>query len=382
MSNKRLQILLKASPPAMALLEDWVSNYASDTSIKNSDSNEEAIAMIAEFQFDLALVDLGNDPETGIRFLTVVSAMLPCVAIGNTGDLEIAAQAWQSGAVKWLQWSPDRNAVASPGSDLLAVVDSVCATARLKAEIEVFKEQLVRATRMKTTARMARVIAHEYNNALSGITGNLSLLEMVLPDSEKVHKYGNRMLSSVKRLTELSNRLSTYAKGKLYEPEKIHPNRFVENMLPAFRRIGWADCEIVFRPDEGAPAFMADGMQFELALKEVFRNAITLIRGKIGPVTIETAQRVVPAAEVGLGDSRSPGNYTCFMIRHESPGIDSKAITRLFIPSFSTASLEGHLGLASAAQILKAHGGWIDINSDESKGLAFEICLPSIASEG
>jgi CheY-like chemotaxis protein len=74
-----------------------------------------------------------------------------------------------------------------------------------------------------------------------------------------------------------------------------------------------------------------------------------------------------------------PGNYVMLTVRDTGNGMDEKTMARIFEPFFSTKGLAEAtgLGLASAYGIIKAHGGYLDVESKMGYGTTFSIYLPT-----
>ena len=96
--------------------------------------------------------------------------------------------------------------------------------------------RLQQAQKMEAIATLAGGIAHEFNNTLVGITGNIDLLQMELPDSENISKYVERMKDSTHRMAHLTNQLLAYARGGKYQPNYMSLNKFVEESLPVINK--------------------------------------------------------------------------------------------------------------------------------------------------
>jgi len=84
-----------------------------------------------------------------------------------------------------------------------------------KARLEAHLHQ---ATKMEAIATLAGGVAHEFNNALMGIVGNIELLRMDLPEDERRGKYLEAMKSAGYRMSRLTDQLLAYAQGGKYQP--------------------------------------------------------------------------------------------------------------------------------------------------------------------
>jgi two-component system cell cycle sensor histidine kinase/response regulator CckA len=87
---------------------------------------------------------------------------------------------------------------------------------------------------------------------------------------------------------------------------------------------------------------------------------------------------------VGKPYNPKPGNYVLIRIRDTGVGMDQKTMERIFDPFFTTKGLGTGtgLGLASVYGIIKAHRGYIDVESREGEGSTFDLYLPGSEIKG
>ena len=71
-----------------------------------------------------------------------------------------------------------------------------------------------------------------------------------------------------------------------------------------------------------------------------------------------------------------PGLYAILSVQDWGVGIDMASQQRIFDPFFTTKTTGRGLGLSSAAGIVRAHGGSIQLTSAPGEGSTFDVLLP------
>jgi len=239
--------------------------------------------------------------------------------------------------------------------------------------------QLHYIERMEAIGTLAGGVAHDFNNLMMGMLGNISLtLYDIGPDDPNYER-----LKTVERLiqsgSELTSKLLGYARKGKYELRPISLNKIIKESSAAFGR---AKKDIVIFTDLAEDLFLvkADGSQIEQILIDLFINAADAMPGG-GDLSLQTAN--VTHKEIkGKPYTPKPGKYVMIKVKDNGTGMDKKTITRIFQPFFTTKEmgLGSGLGLASVYGIVKGHGGYIDVKSEKGHGSIFSIYIP--ASEG
>ncbi|UCE33909.1 MAG: PAS domain S-box protein [Deltaproteobacteria bacterium] len=242
-------------------------------------------------------------------------------------------------------------------------------------EKKYFEEQLQLAQKMEALGTLAGGIAHNFNNMLMGIMGNVSL---VLLDTDK-KKPQYEKLKNIEKLVESGSKLTSqllgYAREGRYEIRPLSLNRLVEETSDTF---GTAKKEIRIIRDL-APDLLtieADQGQIEQALWNLYVNAADAITGS-GDLILKTGN-VTNMNMAGKQYNPRPGNYVLLTVTDSGIGMDKKIMNHIFEPFFTTKGVgKGTgLGLASVYGIIKAHDGYIDVESQKGHGTTFKIYLP------
>jgi signal transduction histidine kinase len=184
---------------------------------------------------------------------------------------------------------------------------------------------------MEALGTLAGGIAHQFNNALVGILGNIELLKFDFPDDEVLDKYVESMKTSVRRMTHLTGQLLAYARGGKYEPKIFSLHDFTLKALPS------------------------------------------LLHDMLPEIRVVTDLQ---------GDCQNlpPGPYICLIIEDDGKGMDKETKERIFEPFFTTKFQGRGLGMAAAYGIIKNHDGWISVNSEPDLGTDVHIYLPVVSA--
>jgi len=236
--------------------------------------------------------------------------------------------------------------------------------------------QLHHAQRMEALGTLAGGVAHDFNNLMMGILGNISLIlfgtDPSHPHFEKLKNIEN-MIQSCSKLT---NQLLGYARKGKYEVKPINLNHVVKESSETFGRAR-KEIEIHTKLAEDLAAVEMDEAQIQQVLMNLYVNAADAMP-KGGQLSLKTAN----VTHKDIKDTSyeiEPGNYVMLKVTDSGVGMDAKTMEHIFDPFFTTKE-RGRgtgLGLASVYGIIKGHGGHIEVESQKGLETSFYIYVPA-----
>ncbi len=244
-------------------------------------------------------------------------------------------------------------------------------------ELKLIKSKTQHIQKMNAIGALAGGIAHQFNNALVGILGNVELIKMEFPHEEKMDDFIKPMRDSVTRMSNLTDQLLAYARGGKYRSKSISLNNFLEDTLPLIsHRI---DPAIQVETDFPMDIFHVEGdqTQMQMVLSAVISNAAEAIKGE-GRIRIIARNKEMDKKSVRKYPGLKPGHYVCISVKDDGKGMDEETLNRVFEPFFTTNFQGRGLGMSAVYGIVKNHNGWIGVDSKLGKGTIVSIFLPAI----
>ncbi|MBL8755026.1 MAG: response regulator, partial [Planctomycetes bacterium] len=252
------------------------------------------------------------------------------------------------------------------------------ATVRLQAQADRREadRRLQRAERLQSLGVLAGGLAHDLNNILTAILGNLWLCrqgeggqsETALLEIEH-HAHA---------AADLCSRLLAGAGSAPTLPIAVDVEVAIDYVLHRERRLLPPGLEVERTDREQKLAVMADIVQFRQVVQNLVRNAIEAMVGRVGSIGVECARVCLPAAGVGGNAAALPvGDYVRIVVSDQGPGIPPDVLPRLFEPFFTTKFTGRGLGLASVHGIVRRHCGAIDVETGVGVGSRFVVHWPA-----
>ncbi|MGE4558969.1 MAG: ATP-binding protein [Desulfobulbus sp.] len=238
-------------------------------------------------------------------------------------------------------------------------------------ERELLQNELVKMQKLESIGLLAGGLAHDFNNILSGIMGNLSYAQVLLDPG---HPACGPLFSAehaVNRAVELTSQLLTFARGGEPVKKVLCIGELIDESMTLMLRGSKVKGDIELGGDLWCVE--ADGGQISQVLNNIIINAVQAMPEgghlRIAAGNCDIAKGDVPAL--------TPGKYVRISLADNGEGMTPETLERIFDPYFTTKSHGSGIGLASAYSIVNRHGGTIVVESSPGRGTTFTLLLPA-----
>ena len=249
-------------------------------------------------------------------------------------------------------------------SGFMSVLNDVTERKRMEEEIR-------KAHNLESLGVLAGGIAHDFNNVLTGVIGNLSLLERLLSKNSKEYKFSAAAKKSAVKATELTSQLMTFAKGGAPVKKTATVEELIVEVTGLTLHGSNTKPEYQFA-DDLRSADMDVGQISQVMQNLVINGDQAMPNGGILKIS---ANNVEISADDPL--PLDPGSYVRIIVADEGLGMAEEIMKHVFDPYFSTKDGGHGLGLTISYRIIERHGGHMTVKSEVGVGTTFVIYLPA-----
>ena len=240
------------------------------------------------------------------------------------------------------------------------------------------EQQLIQSQKMEAIGQLTGGMAHDFNNILGVVIGNLDMLAEQYP-TDTPEELTDATAAAMAG-ADLIQRLLAFARRQPLQPKLMYLNEIVEELIPLLRRIIGGQIQMETLNDGDLWPVIADPAQFENALLNLVINARDAMPDG-GKLTIECKSYAIDDHSAVEYDVPA-GTYTTLVVSDTGTGIPKDILPRVFDPFFTTkppGSGSG-LGLSMVFGYAKQSGGMIRIYSEVGKGTSVRLYLPSVVN--
>ena len=238
--------------------------------------------------------------------------------------------------------------------------------------------ELIQAQKMEAIGLLASGFAHDFNNILTGVVGNIVMMRLSSDESKK-QRYLDNMDQITNRAKDLISQILMLSSNKGGNPQNFSVKTALDEVIDLTSRSIPKSIRLKLEIPEKDMILKMDFTQFTQVMLNLIINARDAI-GKIqdGLITINVQNVWVDEQTKRHNMLDTQGNYIRFDVADNGCGIDQANIGKIFDPFFTTKNKkEGSgLGLSITYTVIKNAGGNIEVSSDKGKGSRFTILLP------
>nr|WP_293775979.1 ATP-binding protein [uncultured Oxalicibacterium sp.] len=236
---------------------------------------------------------------------------------------------------------------------------------------------LAHAQKLESVGKLTGGVAHDFNNILQVIGGNLHLLRAMTDNNPATTKRLEIALRAVDRGAKLSGQLLAFARRQPLQPAVINLARTVRNMDDMLRRALGEAIDIEIIGGGGLWNTQVDPGQLENVLLNLALNSRDAMNG-CGKLTIEIANAMLDDEYIASIPDIKPGQYVVLSVSDTGAGMTPDVLEQAIEPFFTTKPPgDGTgLGLSMAYGFVKQSGGHFKIYSEPGVGTTVRIYLP------
>lgn len=257
---------------------------------------------------------------------------------------------------------------------------------RKKAEEENrhLERQLRQALKMEAMETMAGGMAHDFNNILSAISGYTELALMRAADDEKAKRYLQRVFDSSQKAKVLLQQLLVFTHPDHdQEMKPLLVNPIIAESVRQLRATLPMTIDTVMELRDDGEMILGNHTQIRQVMINLFSNACHALGEGGGRIDVSLDGIRQPADDSVLLCAVPPGHYLRLTVKDSGHGIAAEHLDRIFDPFFTTKKIGAGMGLGLSVVhgIVKAHRGFIAVDSVTGKGTTFDVYLPVVENE-
>ena len=236
------------------------------------------------------------------------------------------------------------------------------------------EEELFRARKHEAIGIFSGGIAHDYNNALTTIIGNIALAKLEFGrTNEKLMEFLTDAEAGSFRVKELTQQLTSLSRGGRPVKQVVNITAMVNDVANSMMKDFSGERRLRIREDLWNVEI--DEYQISHVLEYIIQNSIEAVSDD-GSITVSAENVHVDKEKSHHELVLLAGDYVKITVSDNGRGISQEEMKNIFDPYYSTKELRSGMGLAISYAVMKRHNGYIDVRSSAGQGSEFYIYIP------
>lgn len=253
---------------------------------------------------------------------------------------------------------------------IVGITSDVTQSRKLEAE-------LVQAQKMEAMGLMASKVAHDFNNFLIVMSGHAQLLLGRKDIPSACQNSLQEIRTAAERSARITRQLLQF--GRRLQPrfKRVEPTELVEGIRSTLCDLAGSHITLsVFHDPNTGPILADRGMAEQILVNLVVNARDAMPHG--GHIEIRTEPVKLGHLLAGAPSGETGERFGRISVRDGGQGISEESLPRIFEPFYTTKSPDKGtgLGLATVANLMKEHHGWITVESEPGRGALFSLYFP------
>jgi len=266
----------------------------------------------------------------------------------------------------WLLFESSRKPFITATGEIHVVIQSRDITDKKRME-----EELLKSQRLESIGILAGGIAHDYNNFLTSILGNISLIKIQTEPEDKIYHKLTEAEKACFRARDLTQQFLTFSKGGAPIKKLTSIGGLLGDVAGFVLRGSNVKCELTI-PDNLWTVEVDEG-QISQVIENLIINADQAMPGG-GIVWLEVENVVLKEEDQIPG---MEGKAVKITVKDKGIGISEEDMLKIFDPYFTSKKEGSGLGLAMVYSIVTKHGGSVQVKSKLGEGTTFFVYIPA-----
>ncbi len=241
------------------------------------------------------------------------------------------------------------------------------------------EEQLRHAQKMESIGLLAGGVAHDFNNVLTVIQGNVSLALEDPRLAPALAEMLRQVQDAAQFASTLTRQLLVFSRRQVLQPGRLALGATIERVVTLLRRTLGEHIVLKMESAADLPEIRADEGMVEQVLLNLAVNARDAMPSG-GELSITTVLAEPDADYLRRVPQARPGRFVGLRVRDTGVGIPADVLPRIFDPFYTTKAEDKGtgLGLATVYGIAQQHNGWIEVASEVGRGTEFTVWFPQL----